>query len=68
MNVNLRRAVLDDEIVIDKNYRKSGYGKALIKEFENIVKKRSAKLVSLSTRGVPQFYEIDAVISYLKIE
>lgn len=46
-----------DEIVIDKNYRKSGYGKALITEFENIVKKRSAKLVSLSTRGVPQFYE-----------
>lgn len=46
-----------DEIVIDKNNRKNGYGKALISEFENIVRKRGAKLVSLSTRGVPQFYE-----------
>lgn len=46
-----------DEIVIDKNYRRSGYGKALITEFENIVRQCSVKLVSLSTRGVPQFYE-----------
>lgn len=46
-----------DEIVIDRNYRKSGYGKALISEFENIVGKRGAKLVSLSTSRAPQFYE-----------
>ncbi|MHC1684139.1 MAG: GNAT family N-acetyltransferase [Clostridiaceae bacterium] len=46
-----------DEIVIDKSYRKCGYGRALITEFENIVSQHSVKLVSLSTRGVPQFYE-----------
>lgn len=46
-----------DEIVIDKDYRKSGYGKALVTEFENIARQQSAQLVSLSTRGVPQFYE-----------
>lgn len=46
-----------DEIVIDKDFRKNGYGKALISEFENRVRQHSVKFVTVSSRLVPGFYE-----------
>jgi GNAT superfamily N-acetyltransferase len=51
------RVACIDEIVIDQDFRREGYGKALISEFEERARQRGVKFVAVSTREVPGFYE-----------